>query len=76
MRHLAEFYEAAGPLLLQQFVQHDGVVIKVYVLDGQIHLSARPSFKNLHSSQKAAPPMAATLTDIIHFRQPGPAQTV
>lgn len=40
-------------VMLQEFIQHDGVIVKVYVADGRISASTRPSFKNLdHSGGK------------------------
>lgn len=40
-------YVKDDPVILQEFVQHDGVIVKVYVADGQITASTRPSFKNM-----------------------------
>lgn len=42
-----EKYVKKDSVMLQQFIQHDGVIVKVYVADGQISASTRPSFKNL-----------------------------
>lgn len=42
-----EQYIKDDSVILQEFVQHDGVIVKVYVADGQISASTRPSFKNL-----------------------------
>ncbi|KAI9306789.1 inositol-tetrakisphosphate 1-kinase [Cunninghamella echinulata] len=41
-------YEDYEPLLLQEFIQHDGIIIKVYVADHQIYTSIRPSFMNMN----------------------------
>lgn len=46
MSHI-EKYVKKDSVMLQQFIQHDGVIVKVYVADGQISASTRPSFKNL-----------------------------
>ncbi|KAI8642091.1 inositol-tetrakisphosphate 1-kinase [Parasitella parasitica] len=43
-------------VMLQEFIQHDGVIVKVYVADGKISASTRPSFKNLDSHG-----------DVVHF---------
>lgn len=43
-----------SPLVLQEFIEHDGILIKVYVADGELYVSTRPSFKNL-SSQTTTP---------------------
>lgn len=45
-----EKYVKDDAVMLQEFVQHDGVIVKVYVADGKISASTRPSFKNLDSS--------------------------
>lgn len=42
-----EQYVKNDAVMLQEFIQHDGVIVKVYVADGQISASTRPSFKNL-----------------------------
>lgn len=42
-----EKYVKDDAVMLQEFVQHDGVIVKVYVADGKISASTRPSFKNL-----------------------------
>ncbi|KAI8876115.1 hypothetical protein K501DRAFT_56879 [Backusella circina FSU 941] len=49
-------YFKDDPVILQEFVQHDGVIVKVYVADGHITASTRPSFKNLSPTG-----------DIVHF---------
>ncbi|CAO3652699.1 unnamed protein product [Cunninghamella echinulata] len=41
-------YEDYEPLLLQEFIQHDGIIIKVYAADHQIYTSIRPSFMNMN----------------------------
>jgi inositol-1,3,4-trisphosphate 5/6-kinase/inositol-tetrakisphosphate 1-kinase len=51
-----EKYIENEPVMLQEFIQHDGVIVKVYVADGQITASTRPSFKNLD-----------TTGDVVHF---------
>ncbi|ORY98573.1 inositol-tetrakisphosphate 1-kinase [Syncephalastrum racemosum] len=43
-----------SPLVLQEFIEHDGILIKVYVADGELYISTRPSFKNL-STQTTSP---------------------
>ncbi|KAI9006240.1 inositol-tetrakisphosphate 1-kinase [Phycomyces nitens] len=40
-------YNANEQVILQEFIQHGGVLIKVYVLDRQIYPALRPSFKDL-----------------------------
>jgi hypothetical protein len=40
-------YGDTEPLVLQRFIQHDGVIVKIYVADGQINVSTRPSFINV-----------------------------
>lgn len=45
-----EQYFKNDAVMLQEFIQHDGVIVKVYVADGQISASTRPSFKNLDRS--------------------------
>ncbi|ORZ15950.1 inositol-tetrakisphosphate 1-kinase [Absidia repens] len=42
-----EHYGDKEPIIIQKFIQHDGVIIKVYVADGHIHVSTRPSFINV-----------------------------
>lgn len=42
-----EKYIKDDAVILQEFVQHDGVIVKVYVADGEIRASTRPSFKNI-----------------------------
>ncbi|KAG1106285.1 hypothetical protein G6F42_016811 [Rhizopus arrhizus] len=51
-----EQYFKNDAVMLQEFIQHDGVIVKVYVADGQISASTRPSFKNLDRSG-----------DVVHF---------
>ncbi|CAO3600768.1 unnamed protein product [Absidia cylindrospora] len=51
-----EHYGDKEPIIIQKFIQHDGVIIKVYVADGQIHVSTRPSFTNVTQD-----------TDLIYF---------
>ncbi|KAI7888770.1 inositol-tetrakisphosphate 1-kinase [Mucor mucedo] len=51
-----EAYVKNDSVMLQEFIQHDGVIVKVYVADGQISASTRPSFKNLDHSG-----------DVVHF---------
>lgn len=48
-RHLADLhgYSDSEALVVQQFIQHDGVIVKVYVIDGQIYVATRPSFMNV-----------------------------
>lgn len=48
-RHLTDMhdYNDSEALVVQQFIQHDGVIVKVYVIDGQIYVSTRPSFMNV-----------------------------
>lgn len=43
-------YVKGDSVMLQEFIQHDGVIVKVYVAEGQISASTRPSFKNLDHS--------------------------
>ncbi|CAO3587067.1 unnamed protein product [Absidia cylindrospora] len=43
----ADHYGDKEPIIVQHFIQHDGVIIKVYVARGQIHVSTRPSFINV-----------------------------
>ncbi|ORZ16260.1 inositol-tetrakisphosphate 1-kinase [Absidia repens] len=43
----ADQYGDNEPVIIQNFIQHDGVIIKVYVARGQIHVSTRPSFINV-----------------------------
>jgi inositol-1,3,4-trisphosphate 5/6-kinase/inositol-tetrakisphosphate 1-kinase len=40
-------YGDQEPVIIQKFIQHDGVIIKVYVADGQTYISTRPSFINV-----------------------------
>ncbi|KAI8349466.1 inositol-tetrakisphosphate 1-kinase [Choanephora cucurbitarum] len=47
MLQLQKYYGDEDSVILQEFIQHDGVIVKVYVADGQITASTRPSFKNL-----------------------------
>ncbi|SAM02648.1 hypothetical protein [Absidia glauca] len=49
-------YGDTEPLVLQRFIQHDGVIVKIYVADGQINVSTRPSFINVTPQ-----------TGVIHF---------
>lgn len=43
-------------MVIQQFINHDGVIIKVYVADDWFNIEARPSIANsgslLHSQSK------------------------
>ncbi|KAI8091036.1 inositol-tetrakisphosphate 1-kinase [Gilbertella persicaria] len=55
MPHI-EQYIKDDSVILQEFIQHDGVIVKVYVADGQITASTRPSFKNLDQT-----------ADVVHF---------
>lgn len=52
-----EQYINEDSVILQEFIQHDGVIVKVYVADGQISASTRPSFKNLdcNTGKKLSP---------------------
>ncbi|KAI9243691.1 inositol-tetrakisphosphate 1-kinase [Sporodiniella umbellata] len=51
-----EKYVDDESVMIQEFVQHDGVIVKVYVADGQITASTRPSFKNMDGTG-----------DVVHF---------
>ncbi|KAI7899899.1 inositol-tetrakisphosphate 1-kinase [Cokeromyces recurvatus] len=51
-----EMFVKNDSVMLQEFIQHDGVIVKVYVADGQITASTRPSFKNLDKTG-----------DVVHF---------
>ncbi|KAI8329715.1 inositol 1, 3, 4-trisphosphate 5/6-kinase-domain-containing protein [Chlamydoabsidia padenii] len=42
-----KYYDTKEPLILQKFIQHDGVIVKIYVAGGQIHVSTRPSIVNV-----------------------------
>ncbi|ORX53606.1 inositol 1, 3, 4-trisphosphate 56-kinase [Hesseltinella vesiculosa] len=53
---LSKYYEPGEPLILQEFIQHDGVIAKVYVAGEQIDVSLRPSLIN--QSQR---------NEVIHF---------
>ncbi|KAI8062493.1 inositol-tetrakisphosphate 1-kinase [Gongronella butleri] len=53
---LAKYYERDEPLILQDFIQHDGVIAKVYVAGEQVNVSLRPSLVN--QTQRA---------EVIHF---------
>ncbi|KAI8370397.1 inositol-tetrakisphosphate 1-kinase, partial [Radiomyces spectabilis] len=44
--HHIQGYGDTEPVILQDFIPHDGVIVKVYVIDGKMHISTRPSFKN------------------------------
>ncbi|CAO3650616.1 unnamed protein product [Cunninghamella blakesleeana] len=46
-------YEDDEPLLLQEFIQHDGIIVKVYVTDQQIYTFIRPSFINMNGEGDA-----------------------
>ncbi|KAI9481559.1 MAG: inositol-tetrakisphosphate 1-kinase [Benjaminiella poitrasii] len=48
--------KALDSVMLQEFIQHDGVIVKVYVADRQITASTRPSFKNMDKNG-----------DVVHF---------
>ncbi|KAI8344830.1 inositol 1, 3, 4-trisphosphate 5/6-kinase-domain-containing protein [Chlamydoabsidia padenii] len=69
-------YDDSEALVVQKFIQHDGVIIKVYVIDRQIYVSTRPSFMNLtketdmvyFDSQKLPKQFGATIeTDLRHY---------
>ncbi|CEP15509.1 hypothetical protein [Parasitella parasitica] len=51
-----EPYVNNDAVMLQEFIQHDGVIVKVYVADGKISASTRPSFRNLDNHG-----------DVVHF---------
>ncbi|KAI8146091.1 inositol-tetrakisphosphate 1-kinase, partial [Fennellomyces sp. T-0311] len=46
MASLDQCFQPDEPVLFQEFIEHDGVVIKVYVADDTICISSRPSFQN------------------------------
>ncbi|KAI8368519.1 inositol-tetrakisphosphate 1-kinase [Blakeslea trispora] len=56
MLQVQKYYTNDDSVILQEFIQHDGVIVKVYVADGQITASTRPSFKNLDRTG-----------DVVHF---------
>ncbi|GAB5591964.1 hypothetical protein Unana1_06864 [Umbelopsis nana] len=41
------YYDPDEPVIFQEFIQHDGVIFKIYVVDGTSHVQVRPSFKNV-----------------------------
>ena len=43
---LQHHFEPNEPVIFQEFIPHDGVLIKVYIADGQLFTFTRPSFKN------------------------------
>lgn len=47
MDQLKNYVEDNEAVIVQEFIQHDGVIVKVYVAEGQITASTRPSFKNM-----------------------------
>jgi inositol-1,3,4-trisphosphate 5/6-kinase/inositol-tetrakisphosphate 1-kinase len=47
MDQLKNYVEDNEAVIIQEFIQHDGVIVKVYVAEGQITASTRPSFKNM-----------------------------
>ncbi|KAI8578732.1 hypothetical protein K450DRAFT_245251 [Umbelopsis ramanniana AG] len=44
---LGPYYDKNEPVIFQEFIQHDGVIFKVYVVDGTSFVQVRPSFKNV-----------------------------
>ncbi|KAI7864763.1 inositol-tetrakisphosphate 1-kinase [Spinellus fusiger] len=44
--YLVHGYGKEEPVILQEFISHDGTLIKVYVLQDKIYAKTRPSFKN------------------------------
>lgn len=44
---LSPYYDPDEPVIFQEFIQHDGVIFKIYVVDGTSHVQVRPSFKNV-----------------------------
>ncbi|KAI8098690.1 inositol-tetrakisphosphate 1-kinase [Halteromyces radiatus] len=54
--NLMEHYQDSEQVIIQEFIQHDGIIVKVYVADGEIHVSTRPSFINITED-----------ADIVHF---------
>lgn len=44
---LGPYYDPDEPVIFQEFIQHDGVIFKIYVVDGTPHVQVRPSFKNV-----------------------------
>ncbi|KAI8981895.1 inositol-tetrakisphosphate 1-kinase [Mycotypha africana] len=55
MLNIKDWFKSES-VILQEFVQHDGIIVKVYVAQGQITASTRPSFKNLDHT-----------ADVVHF---------
>ncbi|KAI9494059.1 inositol-tetrakisphosphate 1-kinase [Zychaea mexicana] len=47
---LNPYFGADEPVILQQFIQHDGVLFKVYVADGHLYTYTRPSLQNTFES--------------------------
>ncbi|KAG2226730.1 hypothetical protein INT45_001077 [Circinella minor] len=47
---LQQHFELNEPVIFQEFIEHDGVLIKVYFADGQLFTFTRPSFKNKFNS--------------------------
>ncbi|KAG1039364.1 hypothetical protein G6F43_012518 [Rhizopus delemar] len=56
MDQLKKYVEDNEAVIIQEFIQHDGVIVKVYVAEGQITASTRPSFKNMDKTG-----------DVVHF---------
>ena len=50
---LQHHFEPNEPVIFQEFIPHDGVLIKVYFADGQLFTFTRPSFKNRFDSMIA-----------------------
>ncbi|KAI9319668.1 inositol-tetrakisphosphate 1-kinase [Dichotomocladium elegans] len=46
LHEIRPMFEAGEAVVLQEFIPHDGVLVKVYVADGRPYVSFRPSFKN------------------------------
>ncbi|KAI9266750.1 inositol-tetrakisphosphate 1-kinase [Phascolomyces articulosus] len=43
---LESYFHPNEPVVFQEFIPHDGALVKVYVADGQLFTYVRPSFKN------------------------------
>lgn len=52
LQELKSFYALDEPVMFQEFIQHDGVLIKVYVADGEPYIFIRPSLKNIMNGKE------------------------
>ncbi|RUP51682.1 inositol-tetrakisphosphate 1-kinase [Jimgerdemannia flammicorona] len=55
--------EIDDPVILQQFVDHDGIIFKVYVLGDHVSIMTRPSLRNVEGGEGGIQKIPKTFTD-------------